>query len=142
MARLDNQVAIIGGRNIGDHYFGLSDTYNFHDTDLLGIGPIGAEANAMFDHFWNSEWVATADALTTAPDRAIAKQQRSTLQQRINGATQLQRFSIAPEDWSDDLAALERIVRRVVDEPTRNVVEGKSGSCRARIRAGEAPYPS
>jgi putative cardiolipin synthase len=32
---VDGRAAIIGGRNIGDHYFGLSDTYNFHDTDSM-----------------------------------------------------------------------------------------------------------
>ena len=29
----DNQAAILGGRNIGDHYFGLHHKYNFHDLD-------------------------------------------------------------------------------------------------------------
>ena len=123
----DGHAVVIGGRNIGDHYFGLSETYNFHDTDLLGIGPIGVEANAMFDHFWNSEWVATADALTTAPDPTIAKQQRSTLQKRINGASQLQRFSIDPEDWSDDFATLAEELRigrskLVYDEAAREQI--------------------
>ncbi len=29
----DSQMAILGGRNIGDHYFGLHHKYNFHDLD-------------------------------------------------------------------------------------------------------------
>ena len=37
----DGQAAVIGGRNIGDHYFGIITTYYFHDTDLLGLGHIG-----------------------------------------------------------------------------------------------------
>ena len=48
---VDGRAAIIGGRNIGDHYFGLSDTYNFHDTDLMGIGHIALQSNDMFDQF-------------------------------------------------------------------------------------------
>ena len=31
----DNQMAILGGRNIGDHYFGLHHKYNFHDLDVV-----------------------------------------------------------------------------------------------------------
>ena len=44
----DGHAAVVGGRNLGDHYFRLSQTYNFHDTDLLGIGHIGQQANDMF----------------------------------------------------------------------------------------------
>ena len=36
----DGNAAIIGGRNIGDHYFGLNHDYNFHDIDVIGFGNI------------------------------------------------------------------------------------------------------
>ena len=36
----DNRVAIIGGRNIGDEYFGASPHSNFSDLDLVMAGPI------------------------------------------------------------------------------------------------------
>jgi phosphatidylserine/phosphatidylglycerophosphate/cardiolipin synthase-like enzyme len=71
----DGRAAVIGGRNIGDHYFGLNEVYNFHDTDLLGIGHIGAQANDMFDKFWNSEWVVSAQNLTTESDEKTAEKQ-------------------------------------------------------------------
>lgn len=126
----DGHAVIVGGRNIGDHYFGLSETYNFHDTDLLGIGQIGREAGDMFDHFWNSDWVATADALTTEPDAAVAKKQRLDLQQRLQGAKQLERFALEPQDWSDALAALAGELRiglskLVYDEAAREQISQK-----------------
>src|SRR6188474_1514168 len=34
----DNRVAIVGGRNIGDEYFGASDQSNFADLDVLMTG--------------------------------------------------------------------------------------------------------
>lgn|GEM_PF-3595669 len=34
----DNQLAILGGRNIGDDYFGYNDDWFFIDTDLLVSG--------------------------------------------------------------------------------------------------------
>jgi cardiolipin synthase C len=60
----DNRAAIVGGRNIGDEYFGLSERFNFHDLDLLGIGPVAREASAVFDRYWNSGW---AGRLPPAP---------------------------------------------------------------------------
>ncbi len=53
----DNRVAVIGGRNIGDEYFGLNAHFNFLDLDALGVGPVAREASAVFDRYWNSGWV-------------------------------------------------------------------------------------
>jgi cardiolipin synthase C len=120
---VDGRAAVVGGRNIGDHYFGLSETYNFHDTDLMGIGHIAEQANGMFDQFWNSKWVVSADALSTAPDLEIARQQRKAIQDAIRNAPQLTGFSREPQDWTAELtevAAQLRIGRSklVYDEAT------------------------
>ncbi len=53
----DNRAAIIGGRNIGDEYFGLNPEFNFLDLDVLGVGPVAREASGVFDRYWNSDWV-------------------------------------------------------------------------------------
>jgi cardiolipin synthase C len=99
----DGRAAIIGGRNIGDHYFGLNENYNFHDTDLFGIGQIGEQANAEFDRFWNSHWVASAQNLTTAPDPEIARAQWQSIQQSNAEAPQLAQFPRKPRDWTAEL---------------------------------------
>jgi putative cardiolipin synthase len=49
----DNSVAIVGGRNIGDEYFGASTDANFYDMDLIALGPVTREVSAMFDDYWN-----------------------------------------------------------------------------------------
>ena len=59
----DNQVTILGGRNIGDEYLGINEAFNFHDLDVLGVGPVARQASKVFDNFWNSQWVASASAL-------------------------------------------------------------------------------
>lgn len=51
---VDNQVAIIGGRNIGDAYFDLDVDVNFTDLDMLAVGAVVAQASATFDDYWNS----------------------------------------------------------------------------------------
>lgn len=50
----DNQLAIIGGRNLGDEYFEENTDVTFRDIDLLTAGPITARISASFDRFWNS----------------------------------------------------------------------------------------
>lgn len=49
----DGTAAVLGGRNIGDAYFGASSQSNFHDLDLLVIGPVVDQATALFDRFWD-----------------------------------------------------------------------------------------
>lgn len=50
----DNQVAIIGGRNLGDEYFDSDSHVDFKDLDILSAGPITAKISASFDDYWNS----------------------------------------------------------------------------------------
>jgi len=50
----DNRIAIVGGRNLGDEYFGASDEVNFVDLDFAMVGPVVRDASASFDRYWNS----------------------------------------------------------------------------------------
>ena len=52
---VDGELAIVGGRNISDHYFGLHPQTNFRDLDIYARGPIVAETGAAFDAYWNSD---------------------------------------------------------------------------------------
>ena len=51
---VDNRVAIVGGRNIGDEYFGASEHSNFSDLDVVLAGPIVTDVSSAFDAYWNS----------------------------------------------------------------------------------------
>lgn len=102
----DGNAAIVGGRNIGDHYFGLSHDYNFHDLDMLGFGHIAEQAGGMFDHFWNSEWVVSAINLDTEPDPEFAAQKWTALQKQNREALELQAFGSERSDWTDVLNGL------------------------------------
>jgi putative cardiolipin synthase len=63
----DNQLAILGGRNIGDSYFDISEEGNVRDFDVLIAGPLVRQASAAFDEFWNSPWALPAQALSSEP---------------------------------------------------------------------------
>lgn len=49
---VDDEVAITGGRNIGDDYFDLSDKFNFNDTDVVIKGPIAKTMRESFDKYF------------------------------------------------------------------------------------------
>lgn len=51
---VDNQVTLIGGRNIGDEYFDATDDMAFIDLDVLAIGPVVKDVSKSFDEYWNS----------------------------------------------------------------------------------------
>lgn len=60
---MDNAVAIIGGRNIGNHHFGVATDANFRDLDIAAAGPVVREISNVFDHFWNGNWSVPIAAL-------------------------------------------------------------------------------
>ena len=54
----DGQVAIVGGRNLGDSYFdNNTEDFNFSDLDVLAAGPIVSRISASFERYWNSDQV-------------------------------------------------------------------------------------
>jgi len=85
---VDNQMTIIGGRNIATEYFALNPDYNFGDLDTLAIGPIVTETSRMFDSYWNHE-------------RAVPFRQLSH-QQHDDG----KRLDTIRESYQDNLEAL------------------------------------
>ncbi len=50
----DNSLTIIGGRNIGDEYFGATDDVLFADLDILSAGAAVQEVSDDFDKYWHS----------------------------------------------------------------------------------------
>jgi len=52
---VDGQVAIVGGRNIGDEYFEAHEEVRFDDMDVLAVGPVVAQVATAFDRYWNNE---------------------------------------------------------------------------------------
>jgi putative cardiolipin synthase len=51
----DSQATIIGGRNVGDEYFGAADDVLFADLDVMAVGPVVTEVAKAFDRYWNSD---------------------------------------------------------------------------------------
>lgn len=130
----DGVAAVVGGRNIGDHYFGLSDDYNFHDLDVLGFGAIGRQASGMFDSFWNSEWVVSAANLDTEPDPAFVKKKWQQILARNRASEKLRPFGVEPRDWKEELKRLSGELHEGSSRLVYDTAEG--GNIAQNVAAG------
>jgi putative cardiolipin synthase len=52
----DGAVAILGGRNIADHYYGVHGGSNSRDLDMMAVGAVVPDVSSVFDAFWNSSF--------------------------------------------------------------------------------------
>ncbi|MGO2320485.1 MAG: phospholipase D family protein [Vibrio toranzoniae] len=60
---VDGTLSVVGGRNIGDEYFDLSDEINFRDRDVLVMGSVVTTIQTSFIEYWNSRWSYPIDML-------------------------------------------------------------------------------
>jgi len=71
---VDNQLSIVGGRNIGDEYFDADPNLAFADLDVMTIGPVVPDVSQEFDQYWNSDPAyPVATLMKAAPPGALDK---------------------------------------------------------------------
>ncbi len=105
---VDNRAVIIGGRNVGDEYLGLNADFNFHDLDVLAVGPAAPQASVVFDNYWNSRWVLPVAALKLPITRDQQLEGRQQLATRLSNTEALASFQISTQVWNDEITALEK----------------------------------
>jgi putative cardiolipin synthase len=96
----DGRFAIVGGRNIGDRYFGIYEPFVQNDLDVLVAGRVVQDVAASFDLFWNSAEsypIALFRLPGGMPDIA-ATEKRLTETVAADGAV-LQSFAAHGADW-------------------------------------------
>jgi cardiolipin synthase C len=70
----DGAATIIGGRNIGDEYFGAADGGMFADLDVLAIGPIVQAVEDDFERYWRCASAYPAAAILPEVNEGRRKQ--------------------------------------------------------------------
>jgi putative cardiolipin synthase len=128
---VDNQVAFVGGRNLADEYFGVSERFNYRDLDVLAIGPAVAQTEEAFDAYWGSPLAIPNTLLgrSTPEERARAL---ATLEEKIVEARRSCPYPLALRR-DETLARLDALlprmswgVARVVwDDPARLAGTGR-----------------
>jgi cardiolipin synthase C len=75
----DNQLSVVGGRNIANEYFGAGSGIGFADIDVLIVGPAVRDVSKEFDTYWNSASAYPAAGFVGTPGAEAA----TTLQEKF-----------------------------------------------------------
>jgi putative cardiolipin synthase len=118
----DNRLAIVGGRNLGNEYFGLNPKQNFTDFDVLAIGPVAKKVSASFDIYWNNQWSYPGDALLqNYKDQELLPILLEELQEQLDKNEKLLvEFQQQNQDWNN---LLEKLAYNVKDGTARVIYD-------------------
>jgi len=122
----DNQLTIVGGRNIGDEYFEARSGVDFSDLDALAVGAGVADVSSLFDRYWNSPAAYAIRDLTTAnPSAETYAEARASLeeferaQRGLAYAQALRESALAQQLRDGRISFTAAQVRMLADDPTK-----------------------
>jgi putative cardiolipin synthase len=126
----DNAAAIVGGRNIGDIYYGVNTTANYRDLDVLAVGPVVRDLSGVFDRYWNSPSTVPIAAIV---DRAYGAADLDSILHRLREEIAAADYPYPIDQDLDELAARGAEVRdslvwahgRVIADDPETVTHGK-----------------
>ncbi len=106
----DNRVAIAGGRNIANEYFGLNSNQNFRDLDVVTVGPVVEDLSQAFNDYWTDEWTYPIQELVADHPGA---DELDELRERVLEIYDEEReiltsFTLAPRNWEKELEAMSQ----------------------------------
>jgi len=112
---VDNAVALIGGRNVGNQYFQMDPDSQFADDDVFAAGPIAMQLSATFDEFWKSRFAVPAAALN--------RSQRSggALAERRRRAGERSERHLEPLQTD----GVDYVARMATGEPYAGIISGR-----------------
>lgn len=123
----DNQATIIGGRNIGDEYFGATTDVLFTDLDVLAIGAAVNDVSMDFDRYWASDSAYPVDRLLKPAEpgalQALA-QQASKVERSPEAAAYAEAMRQLPfirQLMQGDLTLEWATTRMVSDDPRKTL---------------------
>ena len=108
---VDNVIALVGGRNIGDQYFQIDPESQFADDDVFVAGPVAQQLSATYDEYWNSALSIPTEALSGGK-----LSHRELTEQREELHEQSQQFKANGVDY---------VTRVVSGEPFNGIVSGR-----------------
>ncbi|MGO4513632.1 phospholipase D family protein [Bradyrhizobium sp. 2TAF36] len=126
----DNAAAIVGGRNIGDIYYGVNTFANYRDLDVLAAGPVVRDLSGVFDRYWNSPSTVPIAAIV---DRAHDAADLDAIRIRLREAIAAADYPYPIDQELDQLAARGAELRdnlvwahgRIVADDPESIAPGK-----------------
>ena len=122
----DNQIALIGGRNMSNQYYNVSDNYQFSDVDVMLVGSASDEIIHSFDDYWNDDYAFPVRNIVNAQHYSLRfdslKQQLAqhsqiiAVQNYLDLATRSHDF----ENWLNHRIQLDWVKAEIVnDSPSK-----------------------
>jgi putative cardiolipin synthase len=90
----DNQATVVGGRNVGDEYFGATDDVLFADLDVLAVGPVVNEVSSAFELYWSSASSRPAARVLPAA-RSATREELASAARRIETSAEAEAYTQA-----------------------------------------------
>ena len=121
----DNQITIIGGRNIGDEYFAAADGLLFADLDVMAIGPVVQQVSEDFDRYWHSAASYPASSMIanthnyTLQELALQARRSLTIPKALNYTKALHQHPYITELFQDKLTFEWAYTQMVSDDPAK-----------------------
>ncbi|MGB9043106.1 MAG: phospholipase D-like domain-containing protein, partial [Pseudolabrys sp.] len=126
----DNAAAIVGGRNIGDIYYGVNTIANYRDLDVLAVGPVVRDLSGVFDRYWNSPSTVPIAAIV---DRTHGPADLDAILIRLREAIAAAHYPYPIDQDLDELAAQGTELRdnlvwacgRIIADDPETITRGK-----------------
>ncbi|WP_257226695.1 MULTISPECIES: phospholipase D family protein [unclassified Acinetobacter] len=122
----DNQIALIGGRNMSNQYYNVSDNYQFSDVDVMLVGAASDEIIHSFDEYWNDDYAFPVRRLVNPRHYSLRfdslKQQLDDYNQEatVVNYLDLANRSHAFDDWLNNKIQFDWVKAEVVkDSPSK-----------------------
>ncbi len=123
----DGETTIVGGRNVGNEYFGAGAGMIFADLDVLAVGPVVQDVSAAFERYWNSASASPVSHVLGAADPAEVGRLSARFAQARTAATVVEYVDSLRDTALVDELLSERLTldwvdaRLVCDDPEKTV---------------------
>ncbi len=112
---VDNAIALIGGRNVGNQYFQMDPDSQFADDDVFAAGPIAVQLSATFDEYWRSRFAVPASALE------LGRRSRKALVDRRELASEHSERHLQPLKTD----GVDYVAKLATREPYAGIISGR-----------------
>ena len=142
---VDNVATVIGGRNIGDEYFGANTALEFADNDVLAIGAPAQSVARVFNDYWNADYSYSVSRLLSpagASDLKLLERSAAEFRNRDDvaryvDAVEQSNFANELRDFSLEFQWGEA---EIVHDPWWKRDQSRSGWGDALLVTGLKPY--
>jgi putative cardiolipin synthase len=121
---VDNQVTVVGGRNIGNEYFAAGSGVLFADLDVVAVGAVVPAVSKQFDLYWNSPSAYPAKPFVGAGDSSLLPAKFAGNRADPDAAAYIEAVRATPivRDILDGRLTFEWTTARVVnDDPAKTL---------------------